>query len=333
MQDKFTITITDLNGSKQYNIHQFAKYILFYVLLFIFTLILVAFISIKLLLGEISTIEEKRNSLIEEYNTITQKNEDLEAEITQKSNDLKMINGRVRSLEGFIGLSESEEMNSTLTVDPKEILNRVDLAQITAEQKGFTMRLIPNGSPMEGDVQVSSSFGYRSHPLMKRREFHTGTDIRTPIGTPIYSTADGVVAFSQTGYNGGYGVMVKIDHAYGFRTVYAHLSKSAVSAGEFVKKGQLIAYSGNTGLSTGPHLHYEVLFLGDRLNPRSFIAWTMRNYDHIFAEEEKVKWKSLMVMIDGLREAVNESALVTIEGSKEAAKALGGGEEKQQGKK
>ncbi|MDE7316666.1 MAG: M23 family metallopeptidase [Helicobacter sp.] len=305
MDNKFIITITDIKGSRQYNIHQFVKHILLYVLLSIIVVILVSFATIRLLLGEIATIEENRNKLIEDYNRIEAINKNLDEEIAQKNNDIAIIRGRLGHLEGFVGVSNGEtNASEERETNIEHMLERVDVARITAEQKGFTLRMLPNGSPLQ-HFQVSSNFGYREHPLIKKREFHTGIDLRVPVGTPVYTTADGVVSFSKKGYNGGYGNMVKIEHAYGFHTAYAHLSELAVKEGEFVKKGQIIAYSGNTGLSTGPHLHYEVIFLGNRLQPKHFMNWTMRNYDDIFEREKEIKWQSLLDSISTIREFIS----------------------------
>ncbi|MDE5816825.1 MAG: M23 family metallopeptidase [Helicobacter sp.] len=305
MDNKFIITITDIKGSRQYNIHQFVKHILLYVILSIIVVILVSFATIRLLLGEIATIEENRNKLIEDYNRIEAINKSLDEEIAQKNNDIAIIRGRLGHLEGFVGVSNGEtNANENPEANIVQMLERVDVARITAEQKGFTLRMVPNGNPLQ-HFQVSSNFGYREHPLIKKREFHTGIDLRVPVGTSVYTTADGVVSFSKKGYNGGYGNMVKVEHAYGFHTVYAHLSELAVKEGEFVKKGQVVAYSGNTGLSTGPHLHYEVLFLGNRLQPKHFMNWTMRNYEDIFEREKEIKWQSLLDSISTIREFIS----------------------------
>jgi murein DD-endopeptidase MepM/ murein hydrolase activator NlpD len=116
--------------------------------------------------------------------------------------------------------------------------------------------------------RVSSRFGSRIHPLYKVRKHHEGLDISAPRGTPVYASADGVVRFS--GYYGGYGKMVKINHHYGFETRYAHMSKIVVRKGEKVRRGQKIGEVGSTGVSTAPHLHYEVRFKERALNPSHY---------------------------------------------------------------
>ncbi|WP_234970934.1 M23 family metallopeptidase [Desulfonauticus submarinus] len=116
---------------------------------------------------------------------------------------------------------------------------------------------------------ISSGFGYRISPFTGQREFHKGLDISGPVGTPIIAPADGVVVFY--GVNGGYGLSLLIDHGNGITTRYAHLQKAVVKKGERVKRGEIIAYMGNSGRSTGPHLHYEVRINGVPVNPLHYI--------------------------------------------------------------
>jgi murein DD-endopeptidase MepM/ murein hydrolase activator NlpD len=116
---------------------------------------------------------------------------------------------------------------------------------------------------------LSSGFGYRISPFTGLREFHKGLDISGRKGTPVIATADGIVTF--TGKNGFYGNMIKIDHGHGMATRYGHLEKILKKTGEAVKRGDVIALMGNTGKSTGPHLHYEVFLNGLSVNPQKYI--------------------------------------------------------------
>ena len=125
---------------------------------------------------------------------------------------------------------------------------------------------IPNIKPLIG--LITSVFGRRMHPIYNEIRFHTGIDFSASEGTRVHSTGDGVVAFS--GYDRGYGQKITIDHGYGFKTIYAHLSKSLVRQGERVSRGEIIALSGNTGDSTGPHLHYEVKKNNVTVNPTAY---------------------------------------------------------------
>lgn len=117
--------------------------------------------------------------------------------------------------------------------------------------------------------RVTSEFGPRRSPFTGIREFHDGIDIAAPRGTPIYATADGTVGIAV--YRRGIGNHIIIEHGYGYQTLYGHLSAFAVSRGDMVYKGQLIAYMGNTGRSTGPHLHYTVFLNGVAVNPREYL--------------------------------------------------------------
>jgi murein DD-endopeptidase MepM/ murein hydrolase activator NlpD len=116
---------------------------------------------------------------------------------------------------------------------------------------------------------LSSGFGYRISPFTGLREFHKGFDISSREGTPVIATADGVVTF--VGKNGLYGNMIKIDHGHGMMTRYGHLEKMLKKRGDAVKRGDVIALMGNTGRSTGPHLHYEVFLNGLPVNPKKYI--------------------------------------------------------------
>ena len=117
--------------------------------------------------------------------------------------------------------------------------------------------------------EVTSRFGWRNSPTGGGSDFHPGIDIAIDIGTPIVATADGVVVQSE--WAGGYGNMVQIDHGNGIATLYGHTSQVLVHNGQIIKKGQVIAYSGNTGYSTGPHVHYEVRVNDTAVNPTSFL--------------------------------------------------------------
>ena len=125
----------------------------------------------------------------------------------------------------------------------------------------------PKGWPVEG--QVSSSYGYREHPKTGERDFHSGIDIAAGPGLPVKATADGIVSFS--GWSGGSGNLVALEHGFGYSTFFAHNRLVVVKVGQKVKRGDILSYVGSTGNSTGPHLHYEVWKEGKSLDPITFI--------------------------------------------------------------
>ncbi len=118
------------------------------------------------------------------------------------------------------------------------------------------------------DAPRSSGFGMRLHPIYQIMKFHSGQDFTAPIGTPIYATGNGIVETAS--FIDGYGNCTIIDHGFGYKTVYAHQSKFNVKVGQFVKRGEIIGYVGNTGVSEAPHLHYEVIKDGIKVNPSSY---------------------------------------------------------------
>ena len=137
-----------------------------------------------------------------------------------------------------------------------------------AEKKEKLYAAIPAIQPISNKqlLALSSGYGWRTHPIYKVKKMHPGIDFAASIGTPIYATADGTVEQVSVKFS-GYGKMVEIDHGFGYRTRYAHMHGFAVRAGQSVKRGDLIGYVGNTGLSTAPHLHYEVLNNGGQVDP------------------------------------------------------------------
>jgi len=142
-----------------------------------------------------------------------------------------------------------------------------DVVQL-AEKKEKLFAAIPAIQPVSNKelIALASGFGLRIHPVYKVKKMHTGIDFAATIGTPIYATADGTVDKVDVSFS-GYGKMVEIDHGFGYRTRYAHMHGFTVRKGQHIKRGELIGYVGNTGLSTAPHLHYEVFINGIHVNP------------------------------------------------------------------
>jgi murein DD-endopeptidase MepM/ murein hydrolase activator NlpD len=139
---------------------------------------------------------------------------------------------------------------------------------------------IPSMKPVE-NLTLTSSFGVRSDPFRGTRAMHAGLDIPGPVGTPVYATADGVVA--RSGRYGAYGNLIEVNHGKGIQTRYGHLSRILVASNVKVKRGQLIGMMGSTGRSTGPHLHYEVRVDGRAINPMPFLQTT----DYLLAVQNK----------------------------------------------
>ncbi len=150
---------------------------------------------------------------------------------------------------------------------------------------------IPSAKPIRTSVSFTSGFGVRSDPFRGGAAMHAGIDLAGPIGTPIYATADGVVARGE--WANGYGNLVELDHGRGIATRYGHLSKIIVHAGEHVKRGDLIALMGSTGRSTGSHLHYEVRLDGRAVNPVPYL----QSSDYLVAMQNRITGPRLVAPI------------------------------------
>jgi murein DD-endopeptidase MepM/ murein hydrolase activator NlpD len=159
-----------------------------------------------------------------------------------------------------------EDLDDLEIASKEELMIQKELAKFLKERRSI-LAATPSIWPVRG--WVTSGFGYRIDPWTGKRSFHHGLDISTRRGTKIIAPASGVVTY--TGKKGGYGNTMVISHGHGITTRYAHLSKYKVKRGTKVNRGDLIALVGNTGRSTGPHLHYEVILSGSPTNPRYYI--------------------------------------------------------------
>lgn len=311
-EDRLILMISSPYGYRYYNINLFLKHIIIYFITFIGVVIFFIFVVLHTFSSEIRDIEYKYKYIQDSYQKLVNKHLDLSTQIANKKEETILVSDKIEELEGVIGISDK---NSNYGLK-----SRVEIASITGLQKLFIMKFVPNGYPLTSYKRISSPYGYRIHPLSNSKELHTGMDLAADKDTPVYATADGVVDFSKDGWNGGYGTLVKLDHSFGFKTYYAHLNSTAVKKGDFVRKGQLIAYVGSTGASSGNHLHYEVRFLGSHINPKNFLEWNMGNFDKIFDKEKNVAWQSLLVTINNLMQqtATEQQSLPLGQDSKES---------------
>jgi murein DD-endopeptidase MepM/ murein hydrolase activator NlpD len=210
--------------------------------------------------------EEKSRELVERLNELFHGMEEINAELRRRSATAPNI-GIIQNLSMPVH-ADLAEMYAAIEREIENISrDSVTLLNAAKEIRGREER-IPSIWPVRG--RLTSGVGYRAAPFGgSGSEFHSGIDISVPVGTPIRATARGTISFS--GFQGAYGNLVKINHGNGYETRYAHNSRLLVSVGDTVSKGDVIAHSGNTGRSTGPHLHYEVRFRGEVRNPLNYI--------------------------------------------------------------
>jgi len=230
-----------------------------------------------------------------QYNLLNKKMQDAEAVLTNVENrdngiyrlyfevnpipeeQRKQGFGGVNRYKKYEGFSNSDliiSANKRIDILQKRIIvQSKSLDEITAlakDKEKFLAR-IPAIQPIKNEdlTRMASGYGYRSDPFTKVRKFHYGMDFTAPRGTPIYATGDGIVKRAD-GRASGYGRHIRIDHGYGYVSLYAHLYKYNVKRGQRVKRGDLIGYVGSSGRSQAPHLHYEVSINKKRINPVNF---------------------------------------------------------------
>ncbi|WP_203294143.1 M23 family metallopeptidase [Luteirhabdus pelagi] len=196
---------------------------------------------------------------------------------------------RYRELEGFDNSNLIINTSKRLDVLTKQIVvqsKSLDEIASLAEEKEQLLAAIPAIQPVKNEdlTRMASGYGYRTDPFTKARKFHYGMDFTSPRGTPVFASGDGVVSRADNTAS-GYGNHIRIDHGYGYESLYAHLYKYNVRRGQRVKRGDLIGFVGSTGRSEAPHLHYEVFKDGERINPINFYYGNLTPEE--FAEMQK----------------------------------------------
>ena len=169
---------------------------------------------------------------------------------------------------------EMDQLARSLYLESKSL----DELQILSKDKEKFSTAIPAIWPIDRSKMRNKigAFGYRNHPIFRRWQFHSGVDMPGRVGDPIYATGDGVVeSIERSRARRGYGTQILINHGFGYKTRYAHLNKLHVEKGDTVKRGQLIGDMGNTGQSTSPHLHYEVIYNRTHVNPINYFDKNM----------------------------------------------------------
>lgn len=267
-----------------------------YLLLILFGLLFVAAVWIAWLFEALSLSRQEEaftrgeyEQMREAYETLFTQKMQMQEKLQLKREVLRDATEQIERIETTLGVQETTQ---------QELQARLGTLSRSGTLRATALRYIPNGSPVPYEG-ITSKYGMRTHPMLGKKEFHKGSDLRAGVGTPVVATADGVVEFAGLHKSSGYGTLIIIHHHYGFRTFFAHLDKAVVKEGEWVRKGTLIGYSGNSGISNGAHLHYEVRFLQHALNPFWFIKWGADDFELITQKEKRVPWKRLFTAMRG----------------------------------
>lgn len=235
----------------------------------------------------VAGLGQSRQEIATNNQALLRERKRLQDALAAKNRELELFTSEIDRIEVLVGLQAVPGMG---------IYGRIDLAQQVALQKRTMLDSIPSGYPVQ-DSYITSRYGKREHPVLNRDAFHNGVDLKAVRGTPVLASAKGVVEWAGQHQSSGLGRMVRLVHNFGFESIYGHLTKVEVKVGQYVRQGDLLGYTGSTGLTDGPHLHYEVSYLNRRLNPVPFLEWNLENYGAVFASEEQVQWESLTEMI------------------------------------
>jgi murein DD-endopeptidase MepM/ murein hydrolase activator NlpD len=216
-----------------------------------------------------------------EYHGMKQKLETITSHYEEMQSTMSSLKKAEADLRHLFGLKTKKEVllaadftdSGSLDMEALKVQinaaieSAADIKKFLAEQKDLYLAT-PMGWPADGSI--SSGYGARNHPLTGFPGFHSGVDISIPDGSPVRSTAEGVVSYSGWTARSGYTVVV--EHGHGFRTAYAHNRKNLVRVGQRVQRDEVIAVSGSTGNSTGPHVHYEIWKNGRHVNPSGYLS-------------------------------------------------------------
>lgn len=303
MKNRLIVTLSDIHGSKQYSVHEIMKKVVPIVLL---TLVLIGVgssVYINILTTKLTKIKKISAEYQVQNENLKVQQKELIALIQESSEKYTSVKTKLLEVEDMIGIGPDinasfqarlEEERTKATESLRVTLHEKELSTM---QKNLLSNIIPNGKPLSYK-RVSSPFGYRTHPTKKTHSFHPALDLTAKHGTPVYAPASGVVVYAKR--KGAYGNFLLLAHSFGFKTAYGHLSRFAVKSGDYVSKGDIVAYVGSTGRSTGPHLHYEIRYLTKWLDPKKFMHLDLENINNISANITTVNWNSILKQIEKL---------------------------------
>lgn len=291
---------------ERYHIFTKKHVFVFFIIQFLLSALLLFFISTFYSTPKEKHLKKNITYLLNEYQSLNQRIIQSEAILDHiRENDSIIYESIFESQElpkkGFETYYEEEvendysklveETNTQLSILDKKLAKELYLLNdLVHESKMHEDMLthIPAIQPIDNKdlKRTASGWGWRIHPIYKIRKFHYGLDFTSPIGTPIYATGDAYVEYaipSTEKASQGYGNVIILNHSYGYKTLYAHMSRFNIKKGQKVKRGEIIGYVGSTGLSTGPHLHYEVIKDGQKVNPVNYLfnSLTPEEYEKI----------------------------------------------------
>ena len=277
MQNKLMISIIDENGSKQFSMHKIMQKVALFSALGILSIMILYFIMAHFLMSELEGILEKNTLVRENFQSIYEKNSELERNIDYKTSELLKVSTKVNELENIVNIRKSGAQGFNN--------QDIDLSSLTALQKDMILKIIPNGNPLE--EFTSKSFPSKSSTLYSLAQ-----------SAPVHATANGIIDSVRVGGSADH--YIQIQHSYGFKSNFGHLSKVTVQKGDFVTKGQVIGYA-----QPSNNLYYDLRFLETSLDMASYTDWNLENFAQVVDSSNAIDWKSLVWALDDIIQLKN----------------------------
>lgn len=276
MQDKLMISIIDDNGSKQFSVHRLVQKVALFTGIGIVSVVILYFILAHFLMSELEVILANNTKVRESFQSIYEKNSELERNIDYKTSELMKVSSKINELESIVNIRKhSNETHSN---------QDINLDSLSSLQKDMILKIIPNGNPVdEFATQTFPSKGASVYSLAKI--------------SPVYATANGIIDSVRVAGNENYGI--QIQHSYGFTSNYGHLGKVVVQKGDFVTKGQIIGYSASSA-----NLYYDLRFIDSTLEVAKYTSWDSENFATV-ALNSAIDWKSLVWALDDIIQLKN----------------------------
>lgn len=270
------ISIIDDNGSKQFSVHRLVQKVALFTGIGIVSVVILYFILAHFLMSELEVILANNTKVRESFQSIYEKNSELERNIDYKTSELMKVSSKINELESIVNIRKhSNETHSN---------QDINLDSLSSLQKDMILKIIPNGNPVdEFAIQTFPSKGASVYSLAKI--------------SPVYATANGIIDSVRVAGNENYGI--QIQHSYGFTSNYGHLGKIVVQKGDFVTKGQIIGYSASSA-----NLYYDLRFIDSTLEVAKYTSWDSENFATV-ALNSAIDWKSLVWALDDIIQLKN----------------------------
>lgn len=298
--NNLVITIADENGLKQFRITKFAHKMIIYGGITFLLLAIGGYFAMNSIIYKLDSINQAKKHALIDYKKIYSENLSLRGDIDNKTYQLKLVNEKINDIESVMSMRNNDKIKANI--------KPVDINKISNLQKSTMLQIFPNGDP----VAVFNSKNKTRHNKQSDRALNnatykvgnatnTGYDYFTKEKEPVIASADGIVEFVRKNYRSGYGNIIRLTHALGFNSAYAHLSDITMKTGDFVSRGDVIGYTTPSNNKSTISLYYEVRFLSIGLDTLSFIKWSMNNFDTIFKSED-----NSIIDFDNLIWAIND---------------------------